>query len=272
MRVNGGANIQHINEKCLQIEFGIKVKICYNYVTILFAKDGGIMKKALSVIKDGIVSIFFSIVAICFSALVIINSTWIYTFVIRKYNLESISGVDSSSLMKEYKGLINYLQNPFIDKLSFENFSMSTYGEIHFYEVKKIFLILIIILGIFIFIVGITLLLRRYKKNKLNKLEILEVCNNSTNILIIFFSSIVVLYFIDFSWAFTLFHKIFFRNDYWIFDPKIDPIINVLPEELFMICGVGILVLLFLMIIGVKIIYNKSNKKNVIMNNTTIDV
>ena len=55
-------------------------------------------------------------------------------------------------------------------------------------------------------------------------------------------------YLIDFSWAFTMFHKLFFRNDYWIFDPRIDPIIIALPEELFMICGGAILILLVIRI------------------------
>jgi integral membrane protein (TIGR01906 family) len=32
---------------------------------------------------------------------------------------------------------------------------------------------------------------------------------------------------------FVVFHKIFFRNDYWIFDEASDPIIKVLPDEFF---------------------------------------
>ena len=39
---------------------------------------------------------------------------------------------------------------------------------------------------------------------------------------------------INFDACFEIFHKIFFDNDLWIFDPAEDLIINVLVEELFM--------------------------------------
>ena len=43
---------------------------------------------------------------------------------------------------------------------------------------------------------------------------------------------------------FTAFHKLFFRNDYWLFDPDTDPVINLLPDSYFLHCLAGILVLL----------------------------
>ncbi|NFG14547.1 TIGR01906 family membrane protein, partial [Clostridium botulinum] len=38
---------------------------------------------------------------------------------------------------------------------------------------------------------------------------------------------------LNFDKGFTFFHKIFFSNDYWLFDPNKDPIINLLPETFF---------------------------------------
>jgi integral membrane protein (TIGR01906 family) len=66
---------------------------------------------------------------------------------------------------------------------------------------------------------------------------------------------------INFSKAFYFFHKIFFRNDYWIFDPQKDPIINALPEELFMIEAMLIIMLLLIFTVAIKILYLKN--KNV---------
>jgi integral membrane protein (TIGR01906 family) len=43
--------------------------------------------------------------------------------------------------------------------------------------------------------------------------------------------------------AFITFHHIFFRNDYWLFDPATDPIIVILPDAFFLHCAVGILLL-----------------------------
>jgi len=50
---------------------------------------------------------------------------------------------------------------------------------------------------------------------------------------------------LDFDAAFTVFHRIFFPGkDNWIFDPRTDPIINLLPQDFFMHCALLILGLL----------------------------
>ena len=41
--------------------------------------------------------------------------------------------------------------------------------------------------------------------------------------------------------VFVTFHKLFFSNDYWIFDPRTDPVITILPDEFFLHCAVMIL-------------------------------
>ncbi len=38
---------------------------------------------------------------------------------------------------------------------------------------------------------------------------------------------------LNFEKSFIIFHKLLFRNDYWIFNPDLDPVINILPEEFF---------------------------------------
>lgn len=35
---------------------------------------------------------------------------------------------------------------------------------------------------------------------------------------------------LDFNNAFIIFHKLVFRNDFWIFDYHSDPVIRILPE------------------------------------------
>ncbi|MDU6248712.1 MAG: TIGR01906 family membrane protein, partial [Paeniclostridium sordellii] len=46
---------------------------------------------------------------------------------------------------------------------------------------------------------------------------------------------------IQFEKSFEIFHRLIFNNDYWIFDPSKDPVINMLPAEFFLHCGVVIL-------------------------------
>ncbi len=47
---------------------------------------------------------------------------------------------------------------------------------------------------------------------------------------------------VNFSQAFVIFHKIFFDNDLWLFDPRTDLMIRMLPEGLFMDFAIRILV------------------------------
>ena len=51
----------------------------------------------------------------------------------------------------------------------------------------------------------------------------------------------------DFDRAFVIFHTLFFPGkDNWIFDPRKDEIINILPQDFFMHCAILILALLIL--------------------------
>lgn len=163
---------------------------------------------------------------------------------IDKYELIKYTGLSADVLMENYKRTIYYVQNPFIKELTFINVPMSEYGRIHFYEVKRIFMALYIFSIIFIITMVIKILMNR--NNNLGE-KLIKSFNSGVNIMALIFISISAGASVDFSKAFIIFHKIFFRNNYWIFDPQIDPIINALPEELFMIE--------FILIVGVLIVF-----------------
>ena len=48
---------------------------------------------------------------------------------------------------------------------------------------------------------------------------------------------------IDWQWSFEFMHKVFFDNDYWLFDPKYDPVITILPDRFFLHCGILIVLI-----------------------------
>ena len=221
-------------------------------------------KSYFNVIFRILISIFTAISIISIITIIVLNLRFIYKFIIDKYDLVNITGVSAENLMIDYSGLINYLQNPFIKSLKFKNFAMSSYGEIHFYEVKRIFISLIIISLIFIVVNLVYGIVCKIKNNKYFIKKIIDNLNSGANILIMFFIMLVASYIIDFSKAFIIFHKIFFKNDYWIFDENIDPIINALPEDLFMIYGALILGIIIIVSIIIKIINRKliSEEKN----------
>lgn len=217
----------------------------------------GILNNGIKVFYGIIIAIF----TIGISTIITLNSKFIYYYSIDKYNLEKIANISKEMLIVDFDRLINYLQNPFIEKLKFNNFPMSINGEFHFYEVKKIFL------WIYVITISITLLfiiLVMINKFNKRKIHIYKILNYGANTLIITIISLLTIMTIDFSKAFIVFHKIFFNNDYWIFDERTDPIIKVLPEEVFMLYALVIIGLVFIAIIGYKLYhyFKKSKLKN----------
>lgn len=160
--------------------------------------------------------------------------------------------------MDNYKRVINYVQNPFNKELVLNSLPMSDFGKIHFFEVKQIFICLYVIS--IIFIIKMVLSIITNKNSDFGK-GIIKSFNSSVNLIVLIFIFISIMIAVDFSKTFYFFHKIFFRNDYWIFDPVTDPIINALPEELFMIELILILVLLIIFTLIIKVLHFRSVSK-----------
>ena len=204
--------------------------------------------------------IFYAISIISIAVLGVLNTTIVYKYVIIKYELQNYTGLSTEVLMDNYKRVISYVQNPFNKELVINKLSMSNFGKIHFFEVKRIFIFLYIISIIFFSIMIFKIIAN---KNKNLGKKLIKIFNNSVNIIALILISVSMSVVINFSKTFYFFHKIFFRNDYWIFDPVIDPIINSLPEELFMIELILIIGLLMLFTLIIKLLYYKNhlNKK-----------
>ena len=68
---------------------------------------------------------------------------------------------------------------------------------------------------------------------------------------------------IDFTSCFTLFHKLFFTNNLWIFDPETDYMIRMLPEGFFsdMVIRVGVIFFVLLAVPGVAAVVNMWKRK-----------
>ena len=200
--------------------------------------------------------VFYAISIISISVLAVLNITSVYKYAIQKYELAEYTQLSTEMLMDNYKRMISYVQNPFNKELVFNNLPMSNFGKVHFFEVKRIFIWLYIISIIFIGIMILKIIIN--KKRDLGR-KLIQSFNNSVNVITLIFISVSIMVVTDFSKTFYFFHKIFFRNDYWIFDPIADPIINALPEEFFMIELILILSLLILFTIVIKVLYYKKH-------------
>ncbi|WP_018659953.1 TIGR01906 family membrane protein [Allofustis seminis] len=177
-------------------------------------------------------------------ALAIILTTWnipLYQFTLRQFDIPRQVGLSEQTILDNYYCLLHYLFKPWIHTLELPDFPISVNGAIHFYEVKQLFLVnvgLLVGTGIYSGFFWI----KQFKKVALWKFR-------STFKRALFAPPIilVVLYFY-FDSIFILFHEILFRNDYWLFNPVTDPIIQVLPETFFMYCFLSIFILVELFI------------------------
>lgn len=185
-----------------------------------------------------------------------LRSTFIYNLFVKCTTLDSKIQINKDVLNNNYKILINYISNPFNKNLSLPNFPISNSGMIHFQEVKRIFMILFLLSILFSFFI-ITHLIITKKKDISTNLLFLRIMP-----IISFFISLIILLVctINFETAFITFHKLLFKNDYWIFDPKTDPIINALPENFFLLASMFIIIPL---IIESLILFFKYTRKKI---------
>jgi integral membrane protein (TIGR01906 family) len=177
----------------------------------------------------------------------------LYYYDIDNLKISESYGMPKETIIKNYNILIDYTENKNISKLDMPDFPTSKQGEIHFIEVKNIFMKfnnLLYISGI-ISIVGIALAI---KKQKFSFLKYSSIGLIAIPVIL------SIPFAINFDKSFTAFHKILFNNDYWEFDPIKDPIINVLPQEFFMHCAIMILLILVVSSIILYSIYRRNRK------------
>ena len=138
---------------------------------------------------------------------------------------------------------IEYLNIPVLSGLSKEDelpsIKSSENGKIHFEEVRNIFQILNKIFKISLVLSIIGLVINILNKN-------IEFLKTTSKALIVIPLILMLPIVVNFEGSFVLFHKIMFNNDYWIFDPNLDPVINILPEEFFFHAGLMILILIII--------------------------
>lgn len=192
------------------------------------------LKKSISLLLSFIILLSL----ILFNAIILLNLTFIFKLYMIKTNIPSTLSIPLNKILADYKNMISYLRNPLIKNLSFDYFTLSNFGRIHFLEVKNIFLFIYFFLALsVIFFIFLFIKKRALLKSSLKYLSFITIC---------FFIGLLCSFIIDFNRIFTLFHKLFFNNNYWIFDSITDSIITVLPESFFLLNAVIILILLLI--------------------------
>ena len=155
-----------------------------------------------------------------------------------RYNSHQLT---MAQMQANYDRIIEYSLFPWVRELHLETLPMSDAGAQHFAEAKAIFQ-LFVQCGLIALVVAVVLgswLWRRHRSTGF--LTAGAIIALATPLML------AVPLAIDFDRAFVVFHEIAFDNELWIFDPRTDPIIDYLPEALFMRNAFAILVVMIVL-------------------------
>lgn len=188
--------------------------------------------------KNTILSIITAVLVLLFATalgLGIIHITdYPYKTDIVTLEIAEKSGIPPDEIMENYKAVMDYL-SPFSSKtFQLPSLKYSASGAGHFEDSKTIFNG-IYLLGL-ISAIALAALIRRRRLSR----KILKLSGTLTLAIPIVFALSV---YFNFEKTFVTFHRVFFSNDDWLFDPAKDEIINILPERFFMHCALLIALL-----------------------------
>lgn len=195
--------------------------------------------------SDILIGIVFTIFFLCIGVIFVVNFRPIYYLDINLLDIPEQTGLSSTVIKENYDALIDYNSPFFHGDLVFPSLPSSEHGLEHFKEVKNIFMSFYLMLPVSLLLL-IGIIGYKHKRKNYSFLGI----SSLTMIILPFIVGVGA--FLNFDKLFVAFHKIFFRNDYWLFDPELDPIINLLPDTFFMHSAFFIA---FLLLIGSALLF-----------------
>ncbi|HBG1593458.1 TPA: TIGR01906 family membrane protein, partial [Clostridioides difficile] len=191
------------------------------------------MKKFLNVLFSICISIVIIVGVINFT----VGFKQLYYFDIDYLNISELSGLSKDDIKLNYDYLIDYNLNKNVSEFKLPTLKSSPQGKIHFEEVRNIFQNINKLAKLLLVVSLVGIILSVKNKN-------IKILKTTSITLIIMPLLLTVPILLNFEKSFIIFHKLLFRNDYWIFNPDLDPVINILPEEFFFHSGMMILILI----------------------------
>lgn len=204
-------------------------------------------------LKHFLTALSLTLCIISAAVIITLNFRPLYYMDMDFYNLPEVTGYSEEEIRANYDTLIAYNSVFYQGELEFPTLPMSEEGRIHFVEVKRIFVFIQAVLfplSLLCSLAGICFL----KQQKPAYLKLTSVLNLALP------AVLGILIAINWDRFFVLFHKLFFNNDYWIFDETTDPVITLLPDGYFMHCALMILGILIASSILCFILYRKTQK------------
>ncbi|WP_131044370.1 TIGR01906 family membrane protein, partial [Clostridioides difficile] len=193
------------------------------------------MRKFLNVLFSICISIVIIVGVINFT----VGFKQLYYFDINYLNISELSGLSKADIKLNYDYLIDYNLNKNVSEFKLPTLKSSPQGKIHFEEVRNIFQNINKLAKLLLVVSLVGIILSVKNKN-------IKILKTTSITLIIMPLLLTVPILLNFEKSFIIFHNLLFRNDYWIFNPDLDPVINILPEEFFFHSGMMILILILL--------------------------
>lgn len=151
-----------------------------------------------------------------------------YSIDIDRLNISESSGFAKEEIRQNYDAMMDYL-SPFSNAdFSLPTMRYSVSGSYHFAQCKAIFNELYL-LGFVSAVLLIILTASRVVSRKTIRI--------SASVMVIVPLLLYCAFQINPNRAFVIFHLIFFSGRTWIFDPKLDELIKILPVEYFVHCA-----------------------------------
>ena len=148
------------------------------------------------------------------------------------------SGFDEETIKEAYDEMIEYCTIPWA-QFGTGELRYSESGKSHFEDCKGLFLLNGAVLIISLVSVIALLVLCKLGIFELLRPRGFDVTFYSASGLLGTFLVVAGLAAIDFNTAFVIFHTLFFPGkDNWMFDPRTDQIIMILPQDFFMNCAI----------------------------------
>lgn len=187
---------------------------------------------------SGLLGLLITTLIFCFLLFAVLSLKSLYPpFAQDSVNLYELS---DEEIHENYSRMVDYLLQPQPGELTFIKLPMSEDGRIHFADVRAL------VQGLFKLVLPVLGLALPLAYLLFIKRKDLLALKWSAGFCLLFPLLIGSAMLINFEESFIAFHKLFFRNDYWLFDPVRDPIILYLPSSFFAAMGGLLLILLIL--------------------------
>lgn len=212
------------------------------------------MRKVLRGVNTFIYGLSFVLLTLTFSIAIPILWRDFYYFHIDLLNIVEATGVSKSDLIYSFNELMDSLV--FYKEFGEGVFEYSVSGMNHFLDCRILFTLDLVTLPISFVVFLVYFILIKTKKIIVYRPAGMSILFYASFVPILLLGALAIYALIDVNSAYTFFHAVLFPGkDNWVFNSRTDPIINALPEQFFLDCGILIFSVLLVILLSV-ITYN----------------